>query len=93
MTDKQTENIVRGTIIGCVVAIVLFCIVYGCIVGFPSSNSSSNSTLTCGYCNRTYPAGDSGGNYMCIARTHLCNNCYSIYKSGTEALDNSKNNK
>lgn len=54
------------------------------IYTFTSSSSTSNyattKSNTCGYCKRTFYPGDSAGNYMNIARSGLCNNCYNNYK-------------
>jgi len=54
-----------------------------------SSDPKANirDTNTCGYCENVYRSGDSGGNYMNIARTGLCKKCYTTYKSAQEALD------
>lgn len=51
------------------------------------SNDSSNGTATCGSCGRSYKAGDSGGNFMNIARTHMCKNCYHNFKWSQSVLD------
>ncbi len=53
-----------------------------------SGSGSSRSAATCGYCGKTYYAGDAGGNYRNIARTRLCKRCYSTYKQGTDMLGN-----
>ena len=37
---------------------------------------------------RTYEAGDSGGNYMSIARTHMCKNCARNYETMRDWLGN-----
>lgn len=48
--------------------------------------SGSPKTATCGSCGRTFEAGDSEGNYMSIARTHMCKNCYNNFQWAQEAL-------
>ena len=50
------------------------------------SSSSKYSTNTCKSCGRTYEAGDSGGNFMSIARTGMCKNCYENFKWGQKAI-------
>jgi len=44
------------------------------------SSGSSSKTNTCKICGRSYAAGDSGGNFMNIAKTGMCKNCYNNYK-------------
>lgn len=53
-----------------------------------SSGSHSSKSATCGACGRTYEAGDSGGNYMSIARTHMCKNCARNYETMRDWLGN-----
>ena len=68
---------------GLIVLILVMCLA---LTGCSSSSSGGSSSgtgkkNTCGYCGKSYSAGDSGGNYMNIARTRLCNSCYALYKS------------
>ena len=49
-------------------------------------SSSRTKTATCKSCGRTYEAGDSDGNFMNIARTGMCNNCYNNFKWAQKAL-------
>ena len=58
------------------------------LVGCTGGGSGSSKTATCGSCGRTFEAGDSGGNYMSIARTHMCKNCYNNFQWAQEALGN-----
>ena len=51
------------------------------------SASPDRSSATCGSCGRTYAPGDSGGNYMNIARTGMCNNCYGNFEWAQSILD------
>lgn len=64
-------------------ALLLAFSLVGCTSG---GGSGSSKTATCGSCGRTFEAGDSGGNYMSIARTHMCKNCYSNFQWAQEAL-------
>lgn len=45
------------------------------------TSSKSDDDGKCKSCGRSFKAGDSAGNYMNIARTGMCNNCYRNYKS------------
>ena len=47
---------------------------------------TSIATATCQSCGRTFSAGDIGGNYINIAKTGFCNNCYKNYKWAMEQL-------
>lgn len=49
------------------------------ILGF--SIRGSRDSNTCKSCHRSWEAGDSGGNFMNIARTGMCKNCYGNYNS------------
>lgn len=51
-----------------------------------SDGSSGGNTNTCKVCDRSWSAGDSGGNYRNIARTGMCNNCESNYHWAEDAL-------
>lgn len=63
------------------VVLVLYFIT-GTISGIPVfSTSSGGSSNTCPSCGRIYSAGDSGGNFLNIAGSGLCNNCESNYHS------------
>lgn len=75
----------KGSTILVVIVMCLFLCMCGSIFSGGSSGGSRD-TNTCGYCKRTYEAGDSGGNYMSIARTNLCKNCYNNYKWGQAAM-------
>lgn len=60
--------------------LIAMAILYGIAMGSVSKPSGSRgSTNTCGSCGRSWQAGDSGKNYMNIARTGLCNNCENNY--------------
>lgn len=50
-------------------------------------SSGERDVAECGSCDRKYYAGDVGGNYMSIARTGMCKNCYNNYKFTQETLD------
>ena len=69
-----------------ILAMLLAVVMAVSLAACTSSDSRSSKTATCGACGRTYEAGDSGGNYMSIARTHMCKNCSRNYKSMQEAL-------
>ena len=48
--------------------------------------NSNTGEGVCKSCGRKFEAGDTAENYMNIARTGMCNNCYNNYKSMSEAL-------
>lgn len=51
-----------------------------------STGSSSSRTAKCKSCGRKYEAGDSAGNFMNIAKTGMCNNCYRNFEDFSWAL-------
>lgn len=52
------------------------------------SDSTAHRTNTCESCGRSWEAGDSGGNFMSIANTGMCVNCYENFKWAENALGN-----
>lgn len=48
-----------------------------------SGSSSGSHSKTCKFCHREFEAGDDGGNFMNIAKTGMCKNCYNNYKWAT----------
>lgn len=78
----------RGKILRAIIIVTLIvAVISGIAVGGNSGGgSSSGSTNTCGSCHRSWSAGDSGGNYMSIARTNMCKNCYNNFKWAQDAL-------
>lgn len=62
------------------IVIVIIALIGSC------SGGGRTKTNTCQSCGRTFEAGDSAGNYKNIARTNMCNNCYSNYMWAKEAL-------
>ena len=74
-----------GTLI--LVAVIALCLFIA--AGGPSKPSSSSAKVnTCGSCDRSWPAGDDGGNFMNIAKTGLCKNCENNYHNLKQYLDN-----
>jgi hypothetical protein len=65
--------------------LLVFCLCLCACTG-GSGGYSQTATNTCKSCGRTYEAGDSGGNYMNIARTGMCKNCYNNFKWGQDAI-------
>lgn len=53
---------------------------------FGESGGTSTSTATCQVCGRSWSAGDSGGNFRSISRTHMCVNCYNNYQYSQKML-------
>lgn len=82
LNPKRTKSL--GYIVA---AVLLVFVLSGISIGFNSGSSSSSRTNTCSSCNRSWPAGDSGGNFMNIARTGMCNNCYDNFNSLKQFLD------
>lgn len=54
--------------------------------GNSSSSAKPAGEGVCKSCGRQFEAGDSGGNYMNIAKTGMCKNCYNNYNSMSEFL-------
>lgn len=81
MNNKSTgkPSLMTYIIIFAVIAIVLV----SCV---GNGGSHSPDTNKCKSCGRTFQAGDSAGNYMNIARTGMCNNCYNNYQWGKEYI-------
>ena len=67
-------------ILALILVITLCLSLCACVGG---SSGGSSKTNTCKSCGRTFEAGDSAGNFMNIARSGMCNNCYNNYKSMT----------
>ena len=85
-TSKEPQG--YGRIIAIIASIVaLVCVLCMCSSG-GGSGSSTRDSSECKSCHRTYYAGDSAGNYMNIARTGMCNNCYDNFKWAQDALGN-----
>lgn len=78
----------RKRITALLLALLLCFSLVGCTGGSSGSGSHSSDKATCGSCGRSYEAGDSGGNYMSIAKTHMCKKCYNNYKTMQAALGN-----
>ena len=76
MNLKDSER--KGIVIFVIVIIVLGLLLKNCMGS--GSSSGGGHSITCKSCGRTFEAGDSAGNYKNIARTGMCNNCYSNYK-------------
>lgn len=56
-------------------------------LGGGSGSYSSPSSNTCKSCGRSWNAGDSGKNFMNIAKTGMCNNCENNFHSLEDFLD------
>ena len=50
-----------------------------------TTSSNSKSGLKCKVCGKYFKPGDSGGNYMSIAKTGMCKNCYNNFQWGQKA--------
>ena len=68
------------------ILVAALCISLCACVG--GSSGGSSKTATCRSYGRSFKAGDSGGNFMNIARTNMCKNCYNNYKWAQDALGN-----
>ena len=77
----------KGKVLMAIACVVLVVAVGAGMATGSSSSSGSGSKNTCGYCGRSWSAGDSGGNYMNIARTGMCNNCENNYHSLKDFLN------
>lgn len=71
-----------------IIIFVLLFIIGMIAAGSSGESSGSSSTRKCGSCGRVFEAGDSGGNYMCIARTGMCNNCYNNFQWAQDVVGN-----
>ena len=85
-TSAEITNLRLGVVI--VVAVIALCVFVAGGSPGGSSISSSGKQNTCGSCDRSWPAGDDGGNFMNIAKTGLCKNCENNYHSLKQYLDN-----
>ena len=70
-------------ILSIILIISLLFLLTSCI---SSGSSGSSRSATCKSCGRSFQAGDSAGNFMNIARTGMCNNCYNNFKTAQSAL-------
>lgn len=72
-----------------ILALLLAAVMAFSLAGCTSdSGSRSSKKATCGSCGRTYEAGDSGGNFMSIAQTHMCKKCARNYETMRDWLGN-----
>ena len=71
-----------------VVILLVLTILTGILSASIGGNINDNDGNVCGSCGRSYSAGDIGGNYMSIARTGMCKNCYNNFKWAQDALGN-----
>ena len=66
---------------GCLIfLIIIFLIVIVTSCSNGGTSSYTYEPLKCSTCGKSYYPGDSGGNYMSIARTHMCKKCYENFK-------------
>lgn len=73
------------------VAVAVFMVIVLSVVAGPGNGSNSgsyHSVAECSWCGRSFKSGDSGGNFMSIAKTTMCKNCYNNYKWANNALGN-----
>ena len=70
-----------------VIACIVFVVYQSSATEMRNLPSSSGGQNICKSCERSFPAGDAGGNYKNIAKTGMCKNCYKNYKSLDDFLD------
>ena len=70
-----------------VILIIIIAIVASCANG--GTSSSSYEPIKCSSCGNSYYPGNSGGNYMSIARTSVCKKCYENFKWAMDAYEES----
>lgn len=76
------KKVINAKVIAAVLAIALLAFPLSqCFA--PGDRDYSRNSSDCKSCHRTFYSGDSAGNYKNIARTGMCNNCYSNYKWAT----------
>ena len=81
---QKTGGLSGGTIRVIIVAAILL------LVGlwiFSGGKGGGGSRNTCKVCGRSWPAGDSGGNYMSIARSGMCVSCHNNYDYSQSMLE------
>ena len=76
ITPQRSKNLRAIVILTLVIALIS-----GIAVGGGGGGGGSRDSNTCKSCHRSWEAGDSGGNFMNIARTGMCKNCYGNYNS------------
>ena len=86
MNQSNKKGGAGGTIVLIIVVLLFVVFAFASCGGGGGGGSSSHSTNTCKSCGRTFEAGDSGGNYMSIARTGMCKNRYNNFKWAQDAL-------
>ena len=69
-----------------IIALVLVFLVSCMSTCGDSDYTPTTKTNECKSCGRSYPAGDDAGNFMNIAKTGMCKNCYNNYKSMSQFL-------
>ena len=81
MTGKKSGI---GTVAAVIVIILVLVLLIGSCGGSGSGGGATRKN-TCKSCGRSYEAGDAGGNFMNIARTGMCKNCYNNYQWAQKA--------
>ena len=74
------------TVWNIVIIVFVLALLASCVAVMSDSSPSKPATAKCKSCGRTFQAGDNGGNYMSIARTGMCKNCYENFKWGMNAI-------
>lgn len=76
----------KNSNIGCLTVIIIVFILW-ILVSSAGGVKTTESKLTCPMCGKTYRAGDIGGNYLNIAKTHMCKSCEQNYLFAKNALE------
>lgn len=89
---KQEEKPTGEKVLAAIILVSLcFCIGMGvrfvATGGLSGGISNPNGSRTCSVCRKSYKAGDSGGNYMSIARSGMCVSCNSSFHGAKDALE------
>lgn len=75
---------------GCLIVFLIIAII---LIAVSCSNGGKSITSyepnKCSICGKSYYPGDSGGNYMSIAKTKMCKKCYENFKWAMDAYEES----
>lgn len=86
--EPRSKEIGKNTgLVALVVIVVIIYVISGAITGTIGGGGGSSSSNTCRSCGRSFQAGDSGGNFLNIAGSGMCNNCESNFHSLEDFLD------
>ena len=87
LAEQKKKTAASGSGMKGIIIVVAILLLVGFFI-FGGGRGGNGGTNTCKVCGRSWSAGDSGGNYMSIARSGMCVNCHNNYEYGQSMLGN-----